>query len=158
MGIVGAGITGLSIARTLRERGASVVVLERSGIGAGASGVQPGGVRQQWGTAVNCRLARESVAFYRRADELLERTAQVQGLHELTSYAGVRANASAPQRAAAVDFILEGLYAQKKISRSDEWQYQGAEPARPRAARPMPQEPALEREIPFPGNKKKYYN
>jgi sarcosine oxidase subunit beta len=28
-------------------------------------------VRQQWGTAVNCRLARESVDFYRRADELL---------------------------------------------------------------------------------------
>ncbi|HSN69841.1 MAG TPA: magnesium chelatase, partial [Thermoanaerobaculia bacterium] len=92
------------------------------------------------------------------ADELLERTAQVQGLHELTSYAGIRANAPAPHRAAAVDFILEGLYAQKKISRSDEWQYQSAEPARPRAARPVPQEPALEREIPFPGNKKKYYN
>jgi glycine/D-amino acid oxidase-like deaminating enzyme len=34
-------------------------------VGAGASGVQPGGVRQQWGTRVACRLARESVAFWR---------------------------------------------------------------------------------------------
>ena len=56
--------------------------------------------------------------------------------------------------AAAVDFVLEGLYAQKKISRSDEWQYQGAEPPR----RPTRQaEPMLEREMPSQG-KKKYYN
>jgi sarcosine oxidase subunit beta len=47
-------------------------VLERAGVGAGASGVQPGGVRQQWGTRVACRLARESVAFWRDADERLE--------------------------------------------------------------------------------------
>ena len=39
-------------------RGREVVVLERAGVGAGASGVQPGGVRQQWGTRVACRLAR----------------------------------------------------------------------------------------------------
>ncbi len=43
-------------------------MLERAGIGAGASGVQPGGVRQQWGTRVACRLAVESVAFWREAD------------------------------------------------------------------------------------------
>jgi hypothetical protein len=56
--------------------------------------------------------------------------------------------------ASAVDFVLEGLYAQKKISRSDEWQYQGAEQPRrtPRQAEPM-----LERELPLQG-KKKYYN
>jgi len=41
------------------------------GIGAGASGVQPGGVRRQWGTDVNCRLAGESFAFWREADERL---------------------------------------------------------------------------------------
>jgi sarcosine oxidase subunit beta len=62
--VVGAGITGLAIARELQARGRDVVVLERTGIGAGASGVQPGGVRQQWGTRVACRLATESVAFW----------------------------------------------------------------------------------------------
>jgi sarcosine oxidase subunit beta len=70
--VVGAGVTGLAVARELTQRGASVVVLERDAIGAGASGVQPGGVRQQWGTRVACRLARESVAFWREADERLE--------------------------------------------------------------------------------------
>jgi sarcosine oxidase subunit beta len=69
--VVGAGVVGLAIARELQQRGARVVVHERSGIGSGASGVQPGGVRQQWGTPVACRLARESAAFYARADELL---------------------------------------------------------------------------------------
>src|SRR3954453_8430294 len=66
--VVGAGVVGLAIARELRRRGIDVVVYERSGIGAGASGVQPGGVRQQWGTRIACRLARESVAFWRDVD------------------------------------------------------------------------------------------
>jgi sarcosine oxidase subunit beta len=70
--VVGAGVVGLSVAFHLQERGASVVVVERSGVGAGASGVQPGGVRQQWGTRVNCVLARESVVFWREVRERLE--------------------------------------------------------------------------------------
>ena len=70
--MVGAGVIGLAIARELSARGARVAVFERSGIGAGASGVQPGGVRQQWGTPVACRLARESAAFYAEADERLD--------------------------------------------------------------------------------------
>src|SRR6266545_8291241 len=70
--VIGAGVVGLAIARELRGRGVRVAVFERSGIGAGASGVQPGGVRQQWGTPVACRLARESAAFYAEADELLQ--------------------------------------------------------------------------------------
>jgi glycine/D-amino acid oxidase-like deaminating enzyme len=73
--VIGAGVVGLAIARELQGRGVRVAVFERSGIGAGASGVQPGGVRQQWGTAVACRLARESAAFYGDADALLEPTA-----------------------------------------------------------------------------------
>jgi sarcosine oxidase subunit beta len=70
--VVGAGITGLAVARELRSRGVSVAVVEREGIAAGASGVQPGGVRQQWGTRVACRLARESVAFWREVNERLD--------------------------------------------------------------------------------------
>jgi sarcosine oxidase subunit beta len=69
--VVGAGVVGLSIALHLARRGASVKVFDRTGIGAGASGVQPGGVRQQWGTRVNCLLARESMRFYADARELL---------------------------------------------------------------------------------------
>lgn len=63
--VVGAGVTGLSIAWRLLKQGRRVTVIERSGIAAGASGVQPGGVRQQWSTAANCELAREATAFYR---------------------------------------------------------------------------------------------
>src|SRR6476659_9943564 len=66
--VVGAGIVGLAAARELRVRGVEVVVVDRAGVGAGASGVQPGGVRQQWGTRVACRLAVESVGFWRDAD------------------------------------------------------------------------------------------
>jgi sarcosine oxidase, subunit beta len=47
-------------------------VLERSGIGAEASGVQPGGVRHQWSTRLSCKLAIESVAFYQEIDRHLE--------------------------------------------------------------------------------------
>ena len=69
--VVGAGITGLSLALFLTRAGADVRVVDRAGIAAGASGVQPGGVRQQWSTDVNCVLARESVEFYARLDDEL---------------------------------------------------------------------------------------
>jgi sarcosine oxidase subunit beta len=77
--VVGAGVTGLSAAFHLLERdaGKTVVVVDRAGIGAGASGVQPGGVRQQWSTRVNCVLARRSLAFYREAAERLRSRADL---------------------------------------------------------------------------------
>jgi sarcosine oxidase, subunit beta len=62
--VIGAGITGLSIALHLAERGVAALVLERAGIAAGATGVQPGGVRQQFSTRVNCVLGRESLQVY----------------------------------------------------------------------------------------------
>ena len=55
--VVGAGVVGLSIALALQERGAHVVVVERAGVAEGQSVIQPGGIRLQWGTTVNCRLA-----------------------------------------------------------------------------------------------------
>ena len=70
--VVGAGVTGLAIAHELNARGAKVAVFERTGVGSGASGVQPGGIRRQWGTRVACRLASESAAFYAHVDERLE--------------------------------------------------------------------------------------
>jgi sarcosine oxidase, subunit beta len=71
--IVGAGVTGLSIAFHLRERGVGrVIVLERSGVGAGASGVQPGGVRRQWATREHCLLAQESYVFWQELDARLD--------------------------------------------------------------------------------------
>jgi magnesium chelatase subunit I len=92
------------------------------------------------------------------AGELLERTAEVQGLEELARQAPVDAHGGAAARAAGVDFVLEGLYAQKKISRSEEFQYQGSEPARRPSPRGVASEPLLDRELPIRGEKKKYYN
>jgi magnesium chelatase subunit I len=57
--------------------------------------------------------------------------------------------------AAAVDFVLEGLYAQRKISRSEEGRFQAAEQVK-RAPRMAVD--ASERDVPATGNKKKYYN
>ena len=75
--IVGAGVTGLSVAFQLVERGIGpVTIFERNGVGSGASGIQPGGVRQQWGTRANCLMARESFAFYRDFPARLETVAQ----------------------------------------------------------------------------------
>jgi magnesium chelatase subunit I len=91
------------------------------------------------------------------AAELLKRTGDVQGLRELAAQAGLADRAPAPMLAAAVDFVLEGLYAQKKISRSDEFHYQGAEPAR-RGPRSTAADTLTERELPMRGEKKKYYN
>jgi sarcosine oxidase subunit beta len=69
--VVGAGITGLSIALHLAERGLAPLVIEREGVGAGETGVQPGGVRQQFSTHVNCVLGRESLQVYRELPERL---------------------------------------------------------------------------------------
>jgi magnesium chelatase subunit I len=92
------------------------------------------------------------------ADELMTRARDVQGLRELAFESGIDRKAAAPVVAAAIDFVLEGLYAQKKISRSEEFQYQSAEPPRRPSPRGVQTEGAFEREIPNLGGKKKYYN
>jgi hypothetical protein len=55
----------------------------------------------------------------------------VQGLVDLARRVGLPADASAPWLASAVDFVLEGLYAQKKISRSDGRGFHGSDIRRP---------------------------
>jgi sarcosine oxidase, subunit beta len=65
--IVGAGVIGLYTAHYLAAAGAGpVLVVDRGFLSSGASGRNGGGVRQQWETRATVRLARESVAAYRR--------------------------------------------------------------------------------------------
>jgi magnesium chelatase subunit I len=91
------------------------------------------------------------------AEEVIAQTRGVQGLRELAERAGVAPGATAPAVASAIDFVLEGLYAQKKISRSDERGYTAGTEAAPRRATRR-EEQMLEEEIRIPGGKKKYYN
>ena len=90
------------------------------------------------------------------ADEVIAQSRTVQGLRELAERAGLPAGAPAPLVASAIDFVLEGLYAQKKISRSEERGYSGAEAAPRRNSRR--EEVTLDDDIRLPNSKKKYYN
>jgi len=90
------------------------------------------------------------------ADEVIAQAQGVQGLRELAEKTGLAPGAPAPAVAAAIDFVLEGLYAQKKISRSEERGYAAAETAPRRPSRR--EEPTMDEDIRMPGTKKKYYN
>jgi magnesium chelatase subunit I len=90
------------------------------------------------------------------ADEVIKQTHGVQGLRELAARAGLAPGAASPTVASALDFVLEGLYAQKKISRSEDRGYAAAESAPRRGARR--EEVSLDEEIRMPSGKKKYYN
>src|SRR3989304_2628823 len=64
--VAGAGAIGASIAYHLALRGArGVVPPAPGGVAAGASGKAFGGIRQQFSTAAEVALARESVGFFR---------------------------------------------------------------------------------------------
>jgi magnesium chelatase subunit I len=90
------------------------------------------------------------------ARELLSRADGVQGLHTLaaTLIGNGASSPSEPALASAVDFVLEGLYAQKKIGRTDDWSYQAGETPR---RQPRPVDSMMDRETP-PTGKKRYYN
>ena len=91
------------------------------------------------------------------SEDVIRLSHGVQGLRELTELVGIATGASAPVVASAIDFVLEGLYAQKKIGRSDERGYGASTEAAPRRAARR-EEGSLEEEIRLPGGKKKYYN
>lgn len=83
--------------------------------------------------------------------------AEIHGLLELAAHAGIAAGDPPAQIAAGVDFVLEGLCAQRKISRSDGGGYEAIEKPRTPV---QPSEPDFDPRRPMPraGNKKKYYN
>jgi len=90
------------------------------------------------------------------SDEVIAQARTVQGLRELAERANLAPGAPAPLVASAIDLVLEGLYAQKKISRSEERGYSSAEAAPRRSSRR--DEVSLDDEIRIPNSKKKYYN
>lgn len=59
--IIGAGVMGAALAHDLAERGRRVVVLDRSTICSGSSGVNAGGVRHQFTAEVNIMTATRSI-------------------------------------------------------------------------------------------------
>jgi magnesium chelatase subunit I len=90
------------------------------------------------------------------ASEVLAAAGQVQGLVELAHAAGIPQDAPSPLLASGVDFVLEGLYATKKISRSEERGYHASDPP---AKRPTRETLSTDMPIaPTTASKKKYYN
>ncbi|MBE4908528.1 FAD-binding oxidoreductase [Bacillus luteolus] len=70
--IVGAGVIGCSIAYFLTEQGYSnVLVIDKGGIASDITGICPGGVRQQWGTEINCVMSKASTDFFQNINEHL---------------------------------------------------------------------------------------
>jgi sarcosine oxidase subunit beta len=68
--VIGAGIMGCAIAHALAERGmTNVIVLERDQIGRGATADAAGGIRQQFSTETNVRLATYSVRVWEQFEE-----------------------------------------------------------------------------------------
>jgi sarcosine oxidase, subunit beta len=70
--VAGAGAIGASVAYHLALAGAREVVLcDRAGVAAGSTGKAMGGVRQQFSTAAEVRLAQESIRFFAELGEPL---------------------------------------------------------------------------------------
>ena len=71
--IIGAGISGCSIAYNLAKKGVKdIIVIEKHYLTSGSTGRCGAGVRQQWGTKMNCMLAKASIEFFEKAQETLQ--------------------------------------------------------------------------------------
>jgi sarcosine oxidase subunit beta len=65
--IIGGGIIGLSLAYHLARMGMSdIAIIEQGYLCFGASGRNGGGIRQQWSTEENIRLAQQSVRMFKQ--------------------------------------------------------------------------------------------
>lgn len=71
--IIGGGISGCSIAYNLALKGVKdIVVIEKKYLTSGSTGRCGAGIRMQWGTEMNCLLAKFSTEFFENANEVLE--------------------------------------------------------------------------------------
>ncbi len=70
--IIGGGVIGCCVAYNLSKMGLkNVLVIEKDYLSSGSTGRCGGGIRQQWGTEANCRLAMESVKIFEQLEEEL---------------------------------------------------------------------------------------
>lgn len=71
--VIGGGVQGCSIAYNLAKKGLkNIVILEKNTIASGASGRCGAGFRQQFGTEMNCILAKESVKIFEQLSNELD--------------------------------------------------------------------------------------
>src|SRR2546425_9995836 len=122
--VVGGGCMGASIAFHLARRHVDVVLLEKGHVAGGATGHSGALVRQHYEARVGIRLARESLAFFRRFEKetgfscdfratgFLSGTREpdlpaFEALVELLRAEGVRAERLAPSEAKTVEPQLE---------------------------------------------------
>ncbi len=88
--VIGGGVVGCSIAYHLAKNGCrNVVLLERSFLASGSTGRCGAGVRQQWGTEMNCRLSTGSCRDLENMNEELEYDGDIefhQGGYLLVAY------------------------------------------------------------------------
>jgi len=71
--IIGGGIIGCSIAYNLAKLGCkNVVLFEKDSLSSGATGRCGAGIRQQFGTKMNCILARESIKIFENLSQELD--------------------------------------------------------------------------------------
>ena len=93
------------------------------------------------------------------SDEVIKQTRSVQGLIDLAEKAGLAPGAAAPSVASAIDFVLEGLAAQRKISRNDERGYTADKEQQASRRQRREEPPTDDDDFQVPGGKKKrYYN
>ena len=77
--IIGGGISGVAIAYNLLKNGVKdVVVLEKDYLASAATGRCGAGIRQQWGTELNCNMAKFSCEFFENAVEELKYTGDIE--------------------------------------------------------------------------------
>ncbi|HOI81944.1 MAG: FAD-binding oxidoreductase [Thermovirgaceae bacterium] len=76
--IIGGGVHGCSIAYHLAKRGVKTVLFEKDYISSGSSGRSAAGLRYQFGTEVNCRLAKYNMEKIPHLQEELEYKADLE--------------------------------------------------------------------------------
>jgi len=70
--IIGGGINGCSLAYNLAKKKVNVIVVEKNYLSSGATGACGAGIRQQWSTIENTRLAIESVKIFEKLSKELD--------------------------------------------------------------------------------------